>query len=352
MTSKKLKSLTYKSSGVDINAGESFINKIKPLIKSTNRIGSFGQIGGFGGFFDIKAIGYHDPLLVATTDGVGTKLEIAIEINQHDTIGIDLVAMCVNDLIVQGAEPLFFLDYLVTNKLDLKIAELIITGMVTGCQIANCDLIGGETAEHPNSATIVSGYDIAGSAIGAVERNNILPRNDIDIGDIILGLASSGLHSNGFSLVRKIIKENNLSYFEKTTFGNKNTLGEELLEPTRIYVSSCLAAHRAGLIKGLAHITGGGLIKNIPRILPDNLSAVIDINNWIFPNVFKWISSYNINIDEMLQTFNCGIGMAVIVSSSDEDKITKLFIDYGETVYKIGSIIRRKNKKQITVDTF
>ncbi len=343
VTTRQSRPLTYKSAGVDIDAGAALVDRIRPLAAATARPGSVGQLGGFGGLFDLEAAGYRDPLLVAATDGVGTKLEIAITTGKHDTVGIDLVAMCVNDLVVQGAEPLFFLDYLATGRLDLKVAEAVIAGIANGCRIAGCALIGGETAEHPGSQAGGS-YDLAGFAVGAVARDNTLPRSDIGPGDVVLGLASSGLHSNGFSLVRKLVGTRGLDYAAPVPFDDGATLGEALLEPTRIYVAACLAAHGTGLVKGLAHITGGGLIENIPRLLPARAAAVIDAGAWPLPEVFEWLASANaIEPAEMARTFNCGIGMIVVISPGDEKTVTAVLAGHGEVVHKIGSITERED---------
>ena len=343
MTTRQSRPLTYKSAGVDIDAGAALVDRIRPLAAATARSGSVGQLGGFGGLFDLEAAGYRDPLLVAASDGVGTKLEIAMATGKHDTVGIDLVAMCVNDLVVQGAEPLFFLDYLATGRLDVKVAEAVIAGIAKGCRIAGCALIGGETAEHPGTQADNS-YDLAGFAVGAVARDNTLPRGDIGRGDIVLGLASNGLHSNGFSLMRKLVRERGLDYAGPAPFGDGATLGEALLEPTRIYVAACLAAHGSGVVKGLAHITGGGLVENIPRVLPASAAAAIDSGAWPLPAVFEWLAATNaVEPAEMARTFNCGIGMIVIISPGDEEALTAILAGHGETVHKIGSISDRED---------
>ncbi len=294
-------------------------------------------MGGFGGLFDLAAAGYSDPVLVSSTDGVGTKLRIAIATGNHAAIGIDLVAMCVNDIIVQGAEPLFFLDYFATARLDSRQAEAVIAGIAEGCRIAGCALIGGETAEMPGMYGD-GDYDLAGFAVGAAERGAVLTGAGIAAGDVVLGLASNGVHSNGFSLVRHVVDTLGLGYDEAAAF-TAGTLGEALLIPTRIYVKSCLAAHRAGLVKGLAHITGGGLVENIPRILPAGLGARLDFASWQRPAVFDWLAnSGGIAPDEMLRTFNCGIGMVVVTEAGDSGDAARALTEAGETVSVIGRI--------------
>ena len=314
---------------------------IKPLAKATARRGSDAGLGGFGAFFDLKAAGYRDPLLVSTTDGVGTKLKVAIEASRHDGVGIDLVAMCVNDLVVQGAEPLFFLDYFATGKLDVAAARSIIAGIADGCKQAGCALVGGETAEMPGMYA-KGDYDLAGFAVGAVERDQALTGADVKEGDVILGLASSGVHSNGFSLVRKIVEQSGIGWTEPCPFDQKNSLGEALMTPTRIYVKSVLAAIKSGGVKALAHITGGGLIDNVPRVLPDSLQADIDGTSWKLPAVFGWLAKTGgVPRDDLIRTFNCGIGMVVVVAPDAETRVTQTFKDNGETVHRIGSIVKR-----------
>lgn len=335
MTDDNKKSLNYKDAGVDISAGNELVNRIKPFAKSTVRSGADADLGGFGALFDLKKCGYKDPILVSSTDGVGTKLKIAKDLNKHDTIGIDLVAMCVNDLVVQGAEPLFFLDYFASGKLSLDVASDVIKGIAAGCKQANCALIGGETAEMPGLYG-EGDYDLAGFTVGAVERENILPKN-IKENDVILGIKSSGVHSNGFSLVRHILKERNIGFDHKLPSGKK--LGEALLEPTKIYVKSCLAAIKTGKVKGLAHITGGGLIENTPRVLPDNLEADIDYSSWKLPELFQFLKEAgNVTDSEMHRTFNCGIGMVVIVDEQDVLEVQKILESHGEEVLKIGTL--------------
>jgi phosphoribosylformylglycinamidine cyclo-ligase len=333
--------LTYRDAGVDIDAGEALVDAIKPLAKATARSGSEAGLGGFGAFFDLKAAGYRDPLLVSTTDGVGTKLKVAIEASRHDGVGIDLVAMCVNDLVVQGAEPLFFLDYFATGKLDVAAARSIIAGIADGCKQAGCALVGGETAEMPGMYA-KGDYDLAGFAVGAVERDQALTGADVKEGDVILGLASSGVHSNGFSLVRRIVEQSGIGWTEPCPFDQKNSLGEALMTPTRIYVKSVLAAIKAGGVKALAHITGGGLVDNVPRVLPDALQADIDGTSWKLPAVFGWLmKTGGVPRDDLIRTFNCGIGMVVVVAPDAETRVTQSFKDNGETVHRIGSIVKR-----------
>ncbi len=310
---------------------------IKPLARSTGRPGAAADVGGFGALFDLKAAGFSDPVLVASTDGVGTKLRVAIAAANHGGVGIDLVAMCVNDVVVQGAEPLFFLDYFATARLDADLAQAVIAGIAEGCRMAGCALIGGETAEMPGMYA-GGDYDIAGFAVGAAERGSVLTGAGIKGGDLVLGLASSGLHSNGFSLVRHVLDQLGLDYGDAAPFGG-GTVGGELLTPTRIYVKSCLAAHRAGLVKGLAHITGGGLSENIPRILPDGLGARLDFAAWPRPPVFDWLAGPGgVAPNEMLRTFNCGIGMAVVVDEKAAGEAARVLTEAGETVWTIGRI--------------
>ncbi|MCL6229862.1 phosphoribosylformylglycinamidine cyclo-ligase [Bartonella bilalgolemii] len=343
---KTNKNLTYADSGVDINIGNIMVEKIKPYVHSTKRIGADTKIGGFGGLFDLKAAGFVDPILVATNDGVGTKLKIAIEIGIHNTVGIDLVAMCVNDLIVQGAEPLFFLDYFATGKLDTKQGVEIVSGIAAGCQQAGAALIGGETAEMPGMYA-KGDYDLAGFAVGATERNSLLPSKDLAEGDIILGLSSSGVHSNGFSLIRQIIKQNDFKWNYPAPFNPEITLGEALLIPTRIYVKSLLPVIRNNKgIKALAHITGGGFPENIPRVLPSSLCAEINLSAIPISPVFLWIAQQGkIQETEMLRTFNCGIGMIVIVAQNSAESIMKALEDQGETITPLGILKKYQNKK-------
>lgn len=306
-----------------------------------------GGLGGFGGLFDPKAAGYADPVLVAATDGVGTKLKIAIDTDRHDTVGIDLVAMCVNDLVVQGAEPLFFLDYFATGRLEPAAAADVVSGIAEGCRQAGCALIGGETAEMPGMYGD-GDYDLAGFSVGAAERGNLLPRDDIAAGDRILGLASSGVHSNGFSLVRHILAQQALTFGDPAGFDGASTWGETLLTPTRIYVNACLAVHKARLTKAFAHITGGGLTENVPRILPDGMAARINVETWSLPTVFSWlIGEGGVSPDEMARTFNCGIGMIAIVNPDDAAEAISILTANGETVADIGEIIPRGDGDQV-----
>jgi phosphoribosylformylglycinamidine cyclo-ligase len=332
--------LTYKDAGVDIDAGDALVEHIKPLARSTDRPGVMGGLGGFGGLFDLKAAGFTDPILVSGTDGVGTKLKVAIEAAVPDTVGIDLVAMCVNDIVVQGAEPLFFLDYYASGRLDIDLGRRLVAGIAEGCRRAGCALVGGETAEMPGMYAD-GDYDLAGFAVGAAERDGLLPRADIAPGDAILGLASSGAHSNGYSLVRRVVERSGLSYADRAPFADRS-LGEALLEPTRIYVKQVLRAMRAtGAIKGLAHITGGGLPGNVPRCLPRGTRARLDAQQWTAPPVFRWLRDVGqVPSDDMLRTFNCGLGMIVVVSQADAARVAKALTEAGETVQEVGVVER------------
>jgi phosphoribosylformylglycinamidine cyclo-ligase len=334
------KGLTYAEAGVDIDAGNRMVELIKPLVRSTARAGADAEIGGFGALFDLKRAGYSDPVLVAATDGVGTKLKIAIETGTHHTIGVDLVAMSVNDLIVQGAEPLFFLDYFACGQLEPEIGASVIKGVAEGCRQAGCALIGGETAEMPGLYR-TGDYDLAGFAVGAVERNAILPRADIRVGDIVLGLASSGVHSNGYSLVRKIVQRTGLRWNAAAPFDPARELGAALLEPTRIYVRSCLAALRdTKAIKALAHITGGGFPDNIPRVLPKGLGARLDLERVPVPPIFRWLADVGTVAEpEMLRTFNCGIGMVAVVAAGEADAVASALVREGEAVVRMGEVV-------------
>ncbi len=340
---KPAASLSYKQAGVDIDAGNALVEAIKPAIRATARPGANPEIGGFGGLFDLGALKYHDPVLVAANDGVGTKLRIAIDTGQLDGVGQDLVAMCVNDLIVQGAEPLFFLDYLATARLEVAEAAQIVKGIAAGCSLAGCALIGGETAEMPGMYADKD-FDLAGFAVGIVERTAILPASNLAAGDVILGLVSSGLHSNGFSLVREIIKRTDADLNAPAPFDPATPLANALLTPTRIYVRSILAAlAQSAPIKALAHITGGGFVENIPRILPQNLAAHIDLSALTAPPLFGWLARKgNISETEMLRTFNCGIGMVAIVSEADATATQKILRASGETVIPIGRLEHRR----------
>jgi phosphoribosylformylglycinamidine cyclo-ligase len=334
-------SLTYAGAGVDIDAGNALVEAIRPLVRATRRPGADAEIGGFGGLFDLKACGFSDPVLVAANDGVGTKLKIAVDTNIHDTIGIDLVAMSVNDLVVQGAEPLFFLDYFATGKLAPGTGVDVVAGIAAGCLEAGCALIGGETAEMPGLYG-PGDYDLAGFAVGAVERGEILPRRDVAEGDVILGLPSSGLHSNGFSLVRRIVERSGLAYGDPSPFNPGESLGRSLLVPTRIYVKPVLSAIRSSgrAVKALAHITGGGFPDNIPRVLPDGLGAEIDLAAIPVPPVFSWLAhTGNVEPVEMLRTFNCGIGMIAVTSQADSVRLAEALGAAGVPAVRLGSVI-------------
>lgn len=321
-------SLNYKQAGVDIDAGNELINRIKPFAKATKRLGADSDLGGFGALFDLKKCNFRDPVLVSSTDGVGTKLKVAIEVGKHDTIGIDLVAMSVNDLVVQGAEPLFFLDYFACSKLEVEVATQVIKGIADGCKLAGCALIGGETAEMPG---MYSGgdYDLAGFAVGAVERDEILPR-ETNVGDVLLGLSSSGLHSNGYSLARYILQQNSIKLTE---------MGEELLTPTKIYVKSCLEAIRSKKVKALSHITGGGLTENLPRVLSKNVTPKINFKSWKRPEIFDKLQLLGkVTDEEMQRTFNCGIGMVLVVEKNHAEEVRNILIQAGEEVSVIGEL--------------
>ena len=339
--------LTYADAGVDISAGNALVEAIKPLARSTRRKGADSLLGGFGGLFDLKALKFRDPVLVAANDGVGTKLRLAIETGRHHGVGIDLVAMSVNDLVVQGAEPLFFLDYFATGKLDVASAREVIAGIADGCRQAGCALIGGETAEMPGMYH-GGDYDLAGFAVGAVERKKILPRKDVGPGDIILGLASTGPHSNGYSLIRKLVEVSGVKYSDPAPFDKGKNLGEALLAPTQIYVKSILKALKAAKgIKALAHITGGGFIENIPRVLPKSAVAEIDLDRVPYTPVFAWLEKTGgLASREMLRTFNCGIGMIVVVKAKDAKAATSALKRSGETVVTLGTIRKRKGKEE------
>ena len=328
--------LTYADAGVDIDAGNELVERIKPAAEQTKRAGTMSGLGGFGAFFDLKAAGYKDPILVSATDGVGTKLKIAIESGVVDTVGIDLVAMCVNDLICQGAEPLFFLDYFATGKLHVDHAASVVEGIAKGCQMADCALIGGETAEMPGMYANED-FDLAGFAVGALERGAQLPR-DIAPGDVLLGLKSHGLHSNGYSLVRKVLEQEGLTWDSKAPYGDE-WLVADLLMPTRIYVRSLMAALRHGGVKGLAHITGGGLTENVPRVLPNGMGASIDLTAWRMPPVVEWLArSGGLAQAEILKTFNAGIGMVVVADPVEAGRLRDLLAGEGEKVVTLGQV--------------
>jgi len=336
-------SLSYAAAGVDIDAGNKLVDRIKPLAKATTRSGNMASLGGFGALFDPKAAGFKDPILVSATDGVGTKLKLAFATNIHNTVGIDLVAMCVNDLVVQGAEPLFFLDYFACGALDIDRTEAVIAGIAKGCELAGCALVGGETAEMPGMYD-AEDYDLAGFSVGAAERDALLPRtDDMQAGDVLIGLTSSGFHSNGFSLVRKILEREGLDLASKAPFDNSRTVGEALLTPTKIYVKSCLKAIRdTGAIKGLAHITGGGLTENLPRVLPDDVRAEVDLDAWQLPDMFTWAQKAgNVTEAEMLKTFNCGMGMVLVCDAEKADDAIAALEAEGEHAVRIGQLRSR-----------
>lgn len=328
--------ITYADAGVDIDAGNALVERIKPAAKRTTRPGVMAGLGGFGALFDLKAAGYSDPVLVAATDGVGTKLRIAIDTGNVDTIGIDLVAMCVNDLVCQGAEPLFFLDYFATGRLETDVAARIIEGIAEGCVRSGAALIGGETAEMPGMYHD-GDFDLAGFAVGAMERGAELPANVVT-GDVLLGLASDGVHSNGYSLVRKLVDMSGLGWDAECPW-DEGTLGAALLTPTRLYVTQALKAVRAGGVHALAHITGGGLTENLPRVLPDGMGAAIDLNAWELPGTFRWLAEQGgITPAEMLKTFNCGIGMILSVAEEDAEALAAMLQAEGETVICLGHV--------------
>jgi len=333
-------SLNYKQAGVDIDAGNELVNRIKPFAKATSRVGADSDLGGFGALFDLKKCNFKDPVLVSSTDGVGTKLKVAIDVNKHDTIGIDLVAMSVNDLVVQGAEPLFFLDYFACSKLDVEVASQVVKGIADGCKLAGCALIGGETAEMPGMYK-AGDYDLAGFAVGAVERDQILPR-PTNAGDILIGLKSSGVHSNGYSLARFILEKNSVNFSDKLSdkLSGEKTVGETLLTPTKIYVKSCLEAIKTGKVKALSHITGGGLTENLPRVLSKNVTPKIDYKSWNRPEIFDYLQKLgNVTDAEMQRTFNCGIGMVLVVAQGDENEVKAILEKAGEEVFVIGELV-------------
>ncbi len=334
--------LAYADAGVSIDAGNDFVEALKPIVRTTRRPGADAELGGFGGLFDLRKTGFSDPLLVSATDGVGTKLKIAIETGILDTVGVDLVAMNVNDIVAQGAEPLFFLDYFATGKVDPAAAIAIVAGIAKGCRIAGCALIGGETAEMPGIYEPQE-FDLAGFCVGAVERDRVLPRPDVAEGDAILGLASSGVHSNGYSLVRLVVARTETPYDFPAPFGD-GPLGRALLTPTRIYVKPLLAAMKEpGRVKAAAHITGGGFVDNIPRVLPKGLAVRLDLGAIAVPPVFRWLADAGpIAQPEMLRTFNCGVGMVVVVASEAADRVADLLAAEGETVFRLGTVVRRE----------
>ncbi|MEI6744394.1 MAG: phosphoribosylformylglycinamidine cyclo-ligase [Methylococcaceae bacterium] len=344
MNEKNKSGLNYKDAGVDIAAGNALVERIKPIAARTRIPGVMAGLGGFGSLFELPLDRYKNPVLVSGTDGVGTKLRLAIDSGIHNTVGIDLVAMCVNDIIVQGAEPLFFLDYFATGKLDVNTAASVIEGIGKGCELAGAALVGGETAEMPNMYAD-GDYDLAGFCVGIVEKSEMLDGSKVSAGDKLIGLASSGAHSNGYSLIRKIIERNQASLDEP--FDGK-TLGETLLAPTRIYVKSLLALIKKIPVHALAHITGGGLTENLPRVIPDNLNALVILNSWQFPAIFDWLQSNgNVSQADMLITFNCGVGMVICVAAEDEAATLNLLAELGETAFVMGEIIAGEGKAEV-----
>ncbi len=339
MTTDRANGLTYAAAGVDIDAGNALVDAIKPLAKSTRRPGADASLGGFGALFDLKAAGFSDPLIVTTTDGVGTKLKIAIDTGLHDTVGIDLVAMCVNDLLAQGAEPLMFLDYYATARLEVEVARRVVAGIAEGCRQAGAALVGGETAEMPGMYSH-GDYDLAGFTVGAVERDGVLPRLDRQrAGDVLIGLASSGPHSNGYSLIRKIVERSGLDWSAAAPFAPGQTLAEALMVPTRIYVKPVLPLLKAGLVKAVAHITGGGLIENPPRVIREGLAARFDWSAWALPPVFQWLQETGgVSDHEMRRTFNCGIGLMLVVEASQAAPVLAALLNAGEDAFVIGEL--------------
>ena len=343
METEKNKKFTYADAGVNIDHGNELVSRIKTSSQRTQRSGVMGSLGGFGALFDIGSLNYKHPVLVSGTDGVGTKIKLAIETNRHDTIGIDLVAMCVNDLIVQGAEPLFFLDYFASSKLNVDVAETVITGIAKGCEISNCSLIGGETAEMPGMYSD-GDYDLAGFCVGAVEKDEIIDGKNVQVGDVLIAVASSGFHSNGYSLIRKIINDTQQDLSQKIA---QRTLIDCLLEPTRIYVKPVLELTKTLSIKAISHITGGGLTENIPRVIPEEMAVEIDTNSWQLPPVFEWIkTSGNVDKYEMLKTFNCGAGLVLCIAAEDKDKVIEMFNTLEWQAWHLGEVIKRNEKLQ------
>ncbi len=346
-----MQDLTYKDAGVDVELGEKFVASIAASAKSTMRPGANPTLGSFGAMFDLRETSFADPVLVAGTDGVGTKVLLAIRNERHRSIGIDCVAMCVNDVVVHGAEPLFFLDYLAAARIDLTRNVELVAGIADGCRMAGCALIGGESAEHPGMSQ-ADVYDLAGFCVGAVERDAMLPVDNIAEGDVILGLASSGLHANGFSLVRRVLETTGLSLHDPSPVDPSLSLADVLLEPTRIYVPACLAAMRQSRVKAFCHVTGGGLTHNVPRVLPHGTGAIIDTASWSVPPLFIWLSNpapdIAINPSEMLSTFNCGIGMIAIVDRTDADDVVAVLESCGEQVMAIGSVVATDTAPSVT----
>ena len=346
MDNRANKKTSYRDAGVDIEKGNELIRRLKETIDNTHRKGVIGGLGGFGGLFDLGSLKYKQPILVSGTDGVGTKIKLAIENNMHDTIGIDLVAMCVNDIIVQGAKPLFFLDYFACSKLDINIAETVINGIGVGCSLAECSLIGGETAEMPGMYK-EQDYDLAGFCVGVVEKDEMITGENVAVGDVLIAIASSGCHSNGYSLIRKILNDTNAD-LSQVIDGEK--LLDHLLTPTRIYVKQILNLMQHISIKSLAHITGGGLIENLPRVIPKDLSVIINTDTWNLPPIFAWLSEQGkINSDEMFKTFNCGIGLVLCVERNNADKTINYLNDNGETAWVIGSIIKNNGDTKVQI---
>lgn len=334
------KKLTYEDAGVNIEHGNRLVKRLKKIGRNTDRPGTMGDIGGFGALFDLGALNYRQPVLVSGTDGVGTKIKLAIEHNLHDTIGIDLVAMCANDLIVQGAEPLYFLDYFACAELDVDIAERVINGIAEGCAMANCSLVGGETAEMPGMYR-PGDYDLAGFCVGAVEKDEIIDGKNVGAGDSLIALAANGCHANGYSLIRKLMTDTDP---DLTKLIDGENLLDQLMEPTRIYVKPVLELIKSVPVKAMAHITGGGLIENIPRVLPENLAAILDIGSWEMPKLFQWLSKTgNIDRDEMYKTFNCGVGLIICIAGEDENFALEQLEKSGEQAWKIGVIEKRLN---------
>ena len=343
MTDSKEKKFSYKDAGVDIEQGNELVQRLKKSVGNTHREGVMGGLGGFGALFDLGSLNYKHPVLVSGTDGVGTKIKLAIDHNMHDTIGIDLVGMCVNDLIVQGADPLFFLDYFACSSLDVDVAEKVINGIAEGCSLAGCSLIGGETAEMPGMYQ-AGEYDLAGFCVGVVEKDEVITGENVAEGDALIALASSGCHSNGYSLVRKIIDDTNQDLSKEL---DGKTLLDLLIEPTRIYVKSILSLIKTVPVKAIAHITGGGLVENIPRVIPEHLSVLIDSNSWELPPIFKWLQETgNIEAQEMYKTFNCGIGIVICVPQENKDKAISLLNELGETAWEIGKVVSSDGSRQ------
>jgi phosphoribosylformylglycinamidine cyclo-ligase len=350
MTQDASNALRYQQSGVDIAAGKALVDVIRPLVRATARPGADGEIGGFGGLFDLREAGYRDPILVAATDGVGTKLQLIARAGQHEVAGRDVVAMCVNDLLVQGAEPLLFLDYLASAKLDPMVMGAIVRGIAEGCREAGCALVGGESAEMPGHYRR-GDYDVAGFALGAAERGRLLPSAEVEPGDVVLGLASSGVHANGFSLVRQVMRDQALFLTDPAPFATDQTIAEALLIPTRIYVRSLIGLFEHDVLRSLAHITGGGLIDNLPRVLPPGAIARIDAGSWQAPPVFLWLyEAGNVSPEEMLQVFNCGIGMVAVVRAAYADAVAAYLAEQGETVYRLGEIIAGEGPARVQID--